>query len=83
MHVVIACSAFDVPLSQTDARTLRRALSSALPVLQLGVRVLGLAVQGAAFSAALWLLLAGPGFLSARDSVVRVDAARMVAQASR
>lgn len=74
MHMVLADSALVAPLpSRTPA--LRRA--------RRGARLLGMAAQSLMFFAVLWLLTAGPGFLSARDSLVPAESGRPADQASR
>ena len=47
------------------------------------MRLLGTVAQSLVFFAVLWLLAAGPGFLSARDSLVPVETGRPAPQASR
>ncbi len=79
MHVVIANSAFDLPLPNRCVHVLR----SARPTTQRRMRLLSTVAQSLAFFAVLWLLAAGPGFLSARDSLVPAGTGRPVAQASR
>ncbi len=80
MHVVIASSAFDLSLPNRRVHVLH----SAMPSLQRGMRLLGVAIQGVLFFAVLWLLAAGPGFLSARDSLVPPSGTdRLAHQASR
>jgi len=79
MHVVNANSAFDLPLPNRCVHVLR----SAWPSTQRRMRLLSTAIQGMAFFAVLWLLAAGPGFLSARDSTVPGGTDRPASQASR
>lgn len=58
------------------------AVQSVMPALRAAVRVAGVAAQCLAFAATMWIMLAAPGFLSARDS--HVDAQpRAAVQASR
>lgn len=91
MHIVFGKSAFDVPfLNVPPVRRARRVvhvqrgtLGVALPDWRSTLRVLSTAMQGIVFSAVLWMLVAGPGFLSARDSVVPSQAARADHQVSR
>ena len=78
MHVVVANSAFDLPLPNPCVHVLR----SARPSMRRRIGLLGTAAQGVAFFAVLWLLAAGPGFLSARDSLVPAGG-RLASQASR
>ncbi len=78
MHVVIANSAFDLPLPKRRVHVLR----SARPSMRRGTRLLSMAAQSVMFFAVLWLLAAGPGFLSARDSLVPAGE-RLASQASR
>lgn len=66
MRVVPAESAFDLP---TPDRCVHGLLSARWGTRR-GLRLLGVAAQAVAFSAVLWLLVAGPGFLSARDSLL-------------
>ena len=75
MHVVLANSARGLPLPSRRDQASRRAWS--------GVRLLGTVAQGLVFFAVLWLLAAGPGFLSARDSLVPAGTGRLAPQASR
>ncbi len=75
MHVVLANSALDLPLPSRRGHASRRAWS--------GARLLGTVAQSLAFFAVLWLLAAGPGFLSARDSLVPTGTGRLAPQASR
>ena len=79
MHRVSASSAFDLPLPDRRAHARR----SARPGTQRLMRLLSTAVQSVVFFAVLWLLAAGPGFLSARDSLVPAGMGRPAAQASR
>ena len=79
MHVVSAHSAFDLPLPNRYVHVLHAARQST----RRGMRLLSMAAQGAAFFAVLWLLAAGPGFLSARDSLVPAGTGRLAPQASR
>ncbi len=79
MHVVIANSAFDLTLPSHRVHVLR----STRPSAQRGLRLLGAAAQSVAFFAVMWLLAAGPGFLSARDSLVPARTDRAASQASR
>ena len=88
MYVVAASSAFDVPalsprLSRRTHHARRVACRSALPGLRVAKRVVALAAQGVVFSAVLWALVAGPGFLTARDSLVPSEAVRTAHHASR
>ena len=78
MHVVIANSAFDVLLPNSCVHVLR----SARPSMRRRIGLLSTAAQGVAFFAMLWLLAAGPGFLSVRDSLVPTGG-RLASQASR
>ena len=78
MHVVIANSAFDLPLPKRRVHALR----SARPSMWHGMRLLSMTAQSVMFFAVLWLLAAGPGFLSARDSLVPTGG-RLPSQASR
>lgn len=78
MHVVVASFAFDLSPNRRV-----HILHSAMPGLQRGLRLLGVAIQGVLFFAVLWLLAAGPGFLSARDSLVPSGTDRLAHQASR
>lgn len=78
MHVVIARSAFDLPLPNRCVH----ALQSARPSTRRWMRLLSTTAQSMAFFAVLWLLAAGPGFLSARDSLVATEG-RLASQASR
>ena len=74
MRVIMADSALDaLPPSRTPA--LRRA--------RRGARLLGITAQSLMVFAVLWLLTAGPGFLSARDSLVPAASGRPADQASR
>lgn len=79
MHLVIANSAYDLPRPSRCTHALRLARQGA----KRGVGLLGVAAQGTLFFAVLWLLAAGPGFLSARDSVVPAGSDRAARQASR
>lgn len=88
MYFLAANSASDIPaLSQHSSRSVVRAwrvaYGSTLPSLRLAGRVLTLAAQGVMFSAVLWVLVAGPGFLTARDSLVASETVRTAHQASR
>ena len=78
MHVISANSAFDLPLTNHCVHVLRSARRST----RRGVKLLGMAAQSVVFFVVLWLLAAGPGFLSARDSLVPAGTDRL-AQASR
>ncbi len=78
MHVVIADSAHDLPLPNLCVHASR----SVRPWLRGALRLLGIAGQSLVFCVLLWLLLAGPGFLSAQDSTVPAGTGRP-AQASR
>ena len=75
MPVVLANSALDVPLPSRRGYASQRVWR--------GARLLGMAAQGFLFFAVLWLLVAGPGFLSARDSTVPAATGRPAPQASR
>ncbi len=79
MHVVIANSAFDLPLPKRCVHALR----PARPSTQGRLKLLSTAAQSVVFFAVLWLLAAGPGFLSARDSLVPAGTGRLAFQASR
>ena len=79
MHRVSASPAFDLPRPKRCVRALR----PARPSTGRWVRLLSMAVQSVAFFAVLWLLMAGPGFLSARDSLVPAGTDRPAVQASR
>ena len=79
MHRISASSAFDVPPPNRCVHALR----SVQPSTQRWLKLLGTAVQSVAFFAVLWLLAAGPGFLSTRDSTVPAGTDRPAAQASR
>ncbi len=79
MHRISASSAFDLPPPNRCVHALR----SARPSTQRRMKLLSTAVQSIAFFAVLWLLAAGPGFLSARDSLVPAGTDRPAAQASR
>ena len=79
MHVITPNSAFDIPLPNRSNHASR----SVRPGTRRWVRLLSAAVQSVMFFAVLWLLAAGPGFLSARDSTVPAGMARPAAQASR
>jgi len=81
MYIVVANSASDVlTLSRQPVRRMvhtgRMACRLALPGLRSARRVLILAAQGIMFSAVLWMLVAGPGFLTARDSLVPSETVR-------
>lgn len=73
MHVVLANSALDLsrPSRWVRLRSARH-----------GVGLLSTVAQSFVFFAVLWLLAAGPGFLSARDSLVPAGG-RPALQASR
>ncbi len=79
MHVVLANSALNLPLPSRGAPVLHSARRSR----RHGMRLLGTAAQSLMFFAVLWLLAAGPGFLSARDSLVPAGTGRLAPQASR
>ena len=79
MQRITARSAFDLSLPSRGVHALR----SARPGTQRRLRLLSTAVQSVLFFAVLWLLAAGPGFLSARDSTVPAGAGYPAAQASR
>lgn len=91
MHIIMAHSAFDIPAFDISfsyrprcaPQAQRMALYSASPDRHGGIRVLSTVVQGIMFSAVLWMLVAGPGFLSAEDSLVPSGAVRPAPQASR
>ena len=75
MPMVLANSALGRPLPSRwvhVSRSVRR-----------GTRLLSTVAQGLVFFAVLWLLAAGPGFLSARDSLVPAETNRPAFQASR
>lgn len=82
MHVIIARSAFDLPAPQWDLARLAEAVQPVAPTLHAMVRATGVAAQSLAFAAVMWIILAAPGFLSARDSHL-VAQARPGVQASR
>ena len=82
MHVIIARSAFDLPAPQWDTAWLVEMGQSVAPFLHAAVRAIGAAAQCGAFAAVMWIMLAAPGFLSARDSHLDVQA-RPGVQASR
>ncbi len=85
MHVIVGSSAFDVSFlqrfrsdqRQAAQRGAARRKAAAMPAV---ARMLGVVAQGMVFAAAMWLLLAAPGFLSAQESLVGTGP---VAQASR
>jgi hypothetical protein len=79
MHMLIANSAFDLPIPHCCVHVLRLALQS----IRRGMGLLGIMAQSVVFFAVLWLLAAGPGFLSARDSLVPAGTGRLAPQASR
>jgi len=79
MHVVVASSAFDVLFLQRKSRM----CLSATPRFRTVAQAIGLVSQGVAFAATVWLLVAAPGFLSARDSQVRAASVPMTHQTSR
>ena len=79
MHVITPSSAFDLQIPNRGVHASR----SARPGAQRWVRLLSTAAQSVVFFALLWLLAAGPGFLSARDSTVPAGRDRPAAQASR
>ena len=88
MYVVASSSAFDIPaltprLSRRIHYTRRVTYRSGRPGLHVAGRILALAAQGFMFSAVLWMLTAGPGFLTARDSLVPSETVRTAYQASR
>lgn len=91
MHIVVASTAFDIPSfhssssypSHRAARIRRMTLHSVSPSVRIGLRMLGTALQGVLFSAVLWMLVAGPGFLFAQDSLVPSATGRAAPQASR
>lgn len=82
MHVIIARSAFDLPAPQWDNAWLAEAVQSVAPALRAAVRAMGVAAQCLAFAATMWIMLAAPGFLSARESHLDTQA-RPGVQASR
>lgn len=75
MHIVATRSAFDLPSPHRSVHVLRVRLAGSRPAIRSGLGLLGLAAQGVLFGAVLWLLAAGPGFLSGPDSLTqdRVD----------
>jgi len=75
MHIVATRSAFDLPSPHRSVHVLRVRLAGSRPAVRSGLGLLGLAAQGVLFGAVLWLLAAGPGFLSGPDSLTqdRVD----------
>lgn len=75
MPMVLANSALGRPFPSRWVRVSRS--------VRRGTRLLSTVAQGLVFFAALWLLAAGPGFLSARDSLVPVETNRLAFQASR
>ena len=77
MHVVLPSSALDV---QSPSRWAY--LRSAWRGRRCGKGLLSTVGQSLMFFAVLWLLAAGPGFLSARDSLVPAES-RLAPQASR
>ncbi len=79
MHVVLTRTALDLPLPHRHVHASRPARQS----MRRGLRLLGVAAQSVAFFAVLWLLAAGPGFLSARDSLVPSGTDRLAPHASR
>ena len=79
MHVVLPNSVLDLPLPSRWVHVLRLVRHSR----RHGLRLLGTVVQSLMFFAVLWLLAAGPGFLSARDSLVPAGTGRPASQASR
>jgi len=88
MYVVAARFAFDiavlpVPVSHRIHHAWRMAHRSGRPGLHVAGRAIALAAQGVMFSAVLWMLVAGPGFLTARDSLVSSETVRIAHQASR
>ena len=88
MYVVAASCAFDitvlpVPVSHRIHHAWRMAHCSVRPSLHVAGRAIVLAAQAVTFSAVLWMLVAGPGFLTARDSLVASEMVRTAHQASR
>ncbi len=88
MYVVAARFAFDIavlpaPFSRRIHHARRMAYCSARPGLHTARQAFALAAQGIMFSAVLWMLVAGPGFLTARDSLVSSETVRITHQASR
>lgn len=79
MHLVLPGSVLDRPFPSRWSHVLRFAQHSR----RHGMRLLGTVAQSLVFFAVLWLLAAGPGFLSARDSLVPVETGRPAPQASR
>ena len=79
MHVVLPGSVLDLPLPSRWVHVLRSARRSR----RHGARLLSIVAQSLVFFAVLWLLAAGPGFLSARDSLVPAGTGRPTPQASR
>lgn len=93
MYVVAANSAFDICVWNITTSTpdvarravrIRRTLHLALlPELRVVRQMLALATQSVVFSAILWILVAGPGFLTARDSLIPSGTVQTARQASR
>lgn len=83
MHLYVAGYAFDVPLSHQAVHALHQLRRSDPIGFGAGLRLLGRMGLGVMFAGVLWILVAGPGFLSARDSLVSADAARAEVHASR
>ena len=79
MHVVLSTSVLDLPRPSRWVHALHLARRSR----RHDTRLLSTVAQGLVFSAVLWLLAAGPGFLSARDSLVPAGTGRSAAQVSR
>ena len=79
MYLVLPNSVLDLPRPSRWVHVLRWARHGR----RRGARLLGMAAQSLTFFAVLWLLAAGPGFLSARDSLVPAGTGRPAPQASR
>ena len=79
MHVVLPSSVLDLPCPSRWTHVLRLARRSR----RHGMRLLSTVAQSLVFFAVLWLLAAGPGFLSARDSLVPAGTGRLAPQGSR
>ena len=79
MHLVLPDSVLDLRPPSRRVHALRLARRRR----RHGAKLLSTAAQGLVFFAVLWLLAAGPGFLSARDSLVQPGMGRQALQTSR
>lgn len=79
MHVVLPGSVLNLPLPSRWFHAVRLARRSR----RHRASLLSTVAQSLVFFAVLWLLAAGPGFLSARDSLVPAGTGRLAAQVSR